>query len=279
MASIGERARLTVLRESSPGLFLDSEGDLGEVLLPGREIPPDWKKGDALDVFLYRDSEDIPVATLRHPKAMPGEFACLECVSVTGFGAFLDWGLPKDLFVSFREQKERLAPAKSYVVYVYVDAETDRIAATCRLSRHLSKEHPPYQDGEEVELLIHARTDLGYKAIVNSEHTGVIFANQVFRHLRIGEKTKGYVTQVRHDGKIDRALDPPGRKRIEDLEIRIEAELRRRGGFWHLCDSSPPEEIKRNLGVSKKAFKQATGALFRKRKITIEKDGIRAVAP
>jgi len=139
------------------------------------------------------------------------------------------------------------------VVYVYVDTETDRIVASSRLSRHL--------DGEEVELMIHARTDLGYKAIVNSEHTGVLFANQVFRPLRIGEKTKGYVTQVRHDGKIDLALEPPGRKRIEDLEIRIEAELRRRGGFWHLCDSSP------------------TGALFRKRRITIEDDGIRTAAP
>ncbi len=230
-----------------------------------------------MDVFLYRDSEDHPVATLQHPKAMPGEFACLECVSVTGIGSFLDWGLPKDIFVPFREQKERLDCGKSYVVYVYVDPESDRIVASRRLARHLSKDHPRYLVGEEVELMIYAKTELGYKAIINGEHTGVLFANEVFRPLRVGEKTEGYITQVRGDGKIDLALDPPGRKRIDKLEIRIEAELQRRGGHWELCDSSSPEDINRALGVSKKAFKQATGALFRKRKITIGKDGIRTV--
>ena len=280
MANIGDRAELAIMRDSSPGLFLDSESDLGEILLPGREIPTsakNWKVGDTVDVFLYRDSEDRPVATAQYPLVMPGEFAYLECISTTGFGAFLDWGLPKDLFIPLREQNQRLDVGKSYVVYVYVDEESDRIVASSRLSRHLSKDYPRYLIGQEVDLILYGKTDLGYKAIIDSEHTGVLFGNEVFRRLRAGEKTKGYIKQVRDDGKIDLTLDPPGRKRIDSLEERIEAELERRGGHWELCDKSTPEAISKALGVSKKAFKQATGALFRKRKITISKDGIRSV--
>jgi len=278
MANIGERAQLTILRNSSPGLFLDSESDLGEILLPGQEIPDDCQIGDTLDVFLYRDSKDRPVATLQSPKVMPGEFAYLECLDVTGIGSFLDWGLPKDLFLPFREQQNRLEVGRSYVVYVYVDEDTDRIVASRRLNRHLSKETPRYLIGEEVDLLFYSKTDLGYKAIINGQHSGVVFANEVFRQIRAGEKTKGYIKQIRPDGKIDLSLDPPNRKRIDNLEDRIEAELDRRGGYWELCDKSSPEAISKALGVSKKAFKQATGALFRKRKITIAPDGIRRVS-
>lgn len=209
---------------------------------------------------------------------MPGEFAYLECVSTTGFGAFLDWGLQKDLFIPLREQSNRLEVGKSYVVYVYVDQESDRIVASSRINRQLSKDYPRYLIGQEVDLILYGKTDLGYKAIIDGEHSGVLFENEVFRRLRAGEKTKGYIKQVRDDGKIDLSLDPPGRKRIETLEERIEAELDRRGGHWELCDKSSPEAIKSALGVSKKAFKQATGALFRKRKITISTDGIRSVS-
>lgn len=280
MANIGDRAALPILRETKSGLYLDSEGELGELLLPGRDIPAsakDWKVGDTLDVFIYCDSEDRPIATTKMPHALPGEFAYLECVATAGFGAFLDWGLPKDLFIPLREQGKRIEVGKSYVVYIYVDLESDRIVATSRLTRQLSKDHPPYKIGEEVDLMLYAKTDLGYKAIIDGEYSGLLFANEVFRTLRAGEKTKGYITQVRDDGKVDLSLDPPGRKRIETLEERIEAELDRRGGHWELCDKSSPEDIKAALGVSKKAFKQATGALFKKRKITISKDGIRRV--
>lgn len=280
MANIGERAKLPILRETKSGLYLDSECELGELLLPGRDIPgsaKDWKVGDTLEVFIYCDSQDRPIATTKMPLAMPGEFAYLECVSTTGFGAFLDWGLPKDLFIPLREQGQRLEVGKSYVVYIYVDLESDRIVASSRISRCLRKDRPRFHAGEEVDLLLYSKTDLGYKAIINGEYSGVIFENEVFRRLRAGEKTKGYIKQVRDDDKIDLSLDPPGRKRIDNLEDRIEAELVRRGGHWELCDKSSPEAIKAALGVSKKAFKQATGALFRKRKITIGKDGIRQV--
>lgn len=278
MAHIGERASLTILREQPFGLFLDAGDELGEVLLPRREMPVSWFIGGEADVFLYHDSEDRPVATLKHPKAMPGEFAYLEVVAVTPVGAFLDWGLPKDLLLPFREQKERLEPGKSYVVFVRVDEASGRIVATRRLSRHLNQTPPAYHPGQEVELMLYGKTELGYKAIVEGKHSGVLFANEVFRRLRAGEKTKGYVVQVRPDGKIDLSLYPPGRVRIGDLETRIEAELERRGGFWALTDSSPAEEIHAQLGVSKKSFKQALGALFRKRRITLHEDGIRSVS-
>src|SRR5690606_7621042 len=275
MAHIGERASLTILREQPFGLFLDAGDELGEVLLPRREMPVKWQIGGEVDVFLYHDSEDRPVATMKRPKAMPGEFAYLEVLAITGVGAFLDWGLPKDLLLPFREQKERLEVGKSYVVRVTVDEASGRIVATRKLGRFLGLTPPDYAEGQEVELMLYGKTELGYKAIVDGRHSGVLFANEVFRRLKAGERTKGYVVQVRPDGKIDLSLYPPGRARIDDLETRIEEELKRRGGFWELCDSSPAEEIHKALGVSKKAFKQATGALFRKRRILIGDDGIR----
>jgi predicted RNA-binding protein (virulence factor B family) len=274
MAKIGEIASLTILREQPFGVFLDA-GELGEVLLPRREMPVKWQIGGTVDVFLYHDSEDRPVATLKRPKVMPGEFGYLEVIAITNVGAFLDWGLPKDLLVPFREQRARLEVGNSYVVHVHIDENSGRIVASRRLARHLIGPVPNYKPGQEVDLLLYGKTELGYKAIVNGVHNGVLFANEVFRRIRAGEKTKGYVVQVRPDQKIDLSLYPPGRVKIDNLEDRLEQELRTRGGFWTLCDSSPAELIHKELGVSKKAFKQATGALFRKRKIVIEKDGIR----
>lgn len=277
MAHIGERATLMILREQPFGLFLDAGEELGEVLLPRREMPVKWHVGGEVDVFLYHDSEDRPVATLKQPKAMPGEFAYLECLQITGVGAFLDWGLPKDLLLPFREQKERLEVGKSYVVHVHVDEASGRIIASRRLNKYLNQTPAKYQEGQEVAVMLYGKTELGYKAIIEGKHSGVLFANEVFRRLRAGEKTKAYVTQVRPDGKIDLSLYPPGRAKVKDLETIIEEELQKRGGFWELCDSSPAEEIHKALGVSKKAFKQATGALFKKRRISIGDDGIRWV--
>lgn len=279
-ASIGARALLTVVKESSPGFFLDAGGDLGNILLPRNEVHGPCKPGEKVDVFIYCDSEDRPVATMKRPKAMPGEFACLQCVATTGVGSFLDWGLAKDLLVPFREQSSRLDVGKSYVVYVYVDPESDRVVASRRINRFLSKDPPDYTPGQQVSLMVYAKTDLGYKAIINGRHSGVIFASEVFAKPAPGEQLTGYIAKLRSDGKIDLTLQAPDQSkkdRIDELEARIEAELKRRGGFWPLCDSSPPEDIHRALGVSKKAFKRATGALFKKRKITIGKDGIRSV--
>lgn len=279
-AHIGQRAQLTVLKQCSPGYFLDSGSELGNILLPRNEIHGPCEVGKSVDVFIYCDSEDRPIATMKHPKVMPGGFACLECVSVTGIGSFLDWGLAKDLFVPFREQGSRLDVGKSYVVYVYVDPESDRIVASRRIKRHLSKHQPDYTQGQQVDLMVYAKTDLGYKAIINGQHSGVLFANEVFTKPAPGEQLTGYIAKLRSDGKIDLSLQPPGQstqEKIQDLEGKIESELAARNGFWSLCDSSPPEEIYQALGVSKKAFKKATGALFKKRKITITREGIRSV--
>lgn len=275
MANIGERASLTILREKPFGLFLDGGEELGEVLLPRREMPVKWNLGESVEVFLYHDSEDRPVATLKHPKAMPGEFARLRCVAVTDFGAFLDWGLPKDLLVPFREQKNRLEPGKSYIVHVHVDEESGRIIASTRISRHFDKTPHSFRPGQEVDLLLFAKTELGYKAIVDGTHSGLLYANEVFQEMQPGERLKGYIADIRADGKIDLSLHAPGRARVGDLEERILAELRARGGFWALGDHSPAEEIREELGVSKRTFKQAVGALLKKGLLGIEPNGMR----
>jgi predicted RNA-binding protein (virulence factor B family) len=275
MAQMGERAVLKILREEAFGVFLDAGDELGDVLLPRREMPKEWSIGAMVDVFIYRDSEDRPVATLKEPKVMPGQFAYLEVLEITGVGAFLEWGLPKDLLLPFREQRERLEVGKSYVVHVHLDPQNNRIVASRRLSRWVDKTPPIYAEGQEVDLQIFGKTDLGYKAIINGEHTGVLFENQVFRRIRAGEKTKGFIVQVREDGKIDLSLYAHGKEGTDTLEKQIDIELEKRGGFWELCDSSSPEDIQAELGVSKKAFKKATGSLFKKRRITIGKDGIR----
>ena len=279
-AEIGKRAQLTVLKKTAPGFFLDSLGELGNILLPYNEVQGPCEVGESVDVFIYCDSEDRPIATMKQPKAMPGEFACLECISATSIGSFLDWGLVKDLFIPFREQNSSIDVGKSYVVYVYVDPQSDRIVASRRINRFLSKEEPDYTLNQQVDLMVYAKTDLGYKAIINGQHTGVLFANEVFRKPAPGERLTGYIAKLRSDGKIDLALQCPGqstKEKIDDLEARIEEQLATRNGFWSLCDSSPAEEIYQQLGVSKKAFKKATGALFKKRKITIAKDGIRSI--
>jgi uncharacterized protein len=276
VAEIGKRASLRILREKPAGLYLDA-GELGEILLPRREVPGHWVPGDELDVFLHHDSEDRLVATLREPLAMPGQCARLKCSAVTPVGAFLDWGLPKELFVPFREQKTRMEPGKSYTVFLFVDPESGRILATTRLARHLDQTPPPWRPGDAVDLIIFGKTPLGYKAVIGHTHTGLLYADGVFRELRPGERTTGIVTEVRPGGKIDLSLRAPGRAHVDDLAARILHELEARGGFWALSDDSPPALIREELDASKRAFKQATGALFRDGKVTLHPEGMRLV--
>lgn len=279
MAAIGERASLQILHEKSFGLFLDG-GESGEILLPRREMPIKWALGDFVDVFLYNDSEDRPVATLKSPKVMPGQFARLKCVAITGVGAFLDWGLPKDLLVPFREQKVRMDVGKNYIVHVHVDEQTSRIVASTRIARYMDQTPPDFRLEQQVNLIVFGKTDLGYKVIIDGTHSGLLFANEVFQDLQPGESLAGYITAIRPDGKINVSLHAAGRAKVDDLEGQILRELEARGGFWPLGDHSPAAEINDELGVSKRTFKQATGALFKKGRIAIEKNGIRlAEAP
>lgn len=274
MAKIGERANLQVIREKPFGWYLDG-GELGEILLPRREAPAAPALGESLDVFLYNDSEDRPVATLRTPKAMPGQFARLQCVALTDVGAFLDWGLPKDLLVPFREQKARLEIGKTYLVHIQLDEQTGRIIASTRIARQLDRVPHAFKPGDEVSLVIFGKSALGYKAIINGTHSGLLFADGVFQPLQPGEHTQGFISAIRDDGKIDLSLHAPGRSKVVGLEDRILAELAVRGGFWAIGDHSSAVDIHDELGVSKRTFKQALGALLRKRAIVIEDRGIR----
>lgn len=275
MANIGERAALTILREKPHGLFLDGGDELGEILLPRGEMPREWSIGMPLDVFLYTDSEDRPVATLKSPTTMPGAFGRLKCVAVAEMGAFLDWGLSKDLLVPFREQKQRMEVGKFYLAHVMVDERTGRIVASTRITRHIDLGPHHFRPGQEVALIVFGKTDLGYKAIVNGTHSGLIFTSEVFQPLRPGEKLTGWIAGVRADGKIDLSLQPIGRARVDDLEERIVKELAARGGFWAIGDHSPAAEINEELGVSKRTFKQAVGALLKKGLLRVEANGLR----
>lgn len=276
MAIIGKRNQLTVLKSAPPGYYLDG-GPLGELLLPGALIPPGSKVGDKLDVFLYRDSEDRLVTTTETPHAQVGEFAYLRVVSVAPrIGVFLDWGLSKDLLLPIRElKKEGVQRGDWVVVYVMLDTKTDRIVASMRLKRHLSLELPAYTEGQPVNLLIIGESPMGFNAIVENAHLGLLYHNDLSTPLAVGERLDGFVRAVREDGKIDLSLDRAGHQRIDVNTEVVFAALTKAGGRMPFHDDSTPEEIRAAFGLSKKAFKQAIGSLFKERRIVITKHGIR----
>ncbi len=274
MANIGRRNLLSVIRETTAGLYLDG-GDLGELLLPGRYIPRDHVPSEPLDVFIYRDSEDRLVATTETPFAMVGEFACLEVVSVNRqIGAFLDWGLPKDLLLPFREQEPPVRAGDRVVVAVYLDPKTHRIVASTRLRKHLSHETPNYRDGQPVRLLVTGRTPMGYNAIVEDAHIGLLYHNNLATPLTTGQRIKGFVRTIRESGKIDLSLDASGYRRVASLIDQIVQALEAAGGRLNVDDDSSPETVREAFGVSKTAFKQALGTLYKQRRIRFERPGI-----
>ncbi len=278
MAQLGKRNSLRIVREAPPGLYLDG-GTHGEILLPGRYIPPGAAPGGTIDVFVYRDSEDRLVATTETPLVMVGECACLRVVSVKpNVGAFLSWGLEKDLLLPLREQTRALRPFDWVVVHVAIDPKSDRIIASARLNRWLDLTPPEYAEGQAVKLLIESETPLGYRAIINHAHHGLLYHSDLGAPLAIGLTVDGYVRTVRPDGKIDLALDPVGYRRIGPLTEQIMEALEAGGGHIRFHDKTPPEEIRAAFGVSKKVFKQAIGALYREHRISIEADGIRVAA-
>ena len=275
MIQIGQFNKLAILSFSDYGAYLDA-GANAEILLPNRDVPEACDVGDVLDVFVCYDSEDRLVATTQKPLAQVGQFAHLMVKSVESVGAFLDWGLPKDLFLPFSEQSRDLRMGHFVVVYIYID-KSDRISSSMRLDRHIDKEKGDYQEGQEVSLMIGHKTDLGFKAIVNGRHWGVIYANEVFERLEIGQKLKGYIKKLREDGKIDLSLQKLGHKAAEDIGERIMTTLKEEGGFLPLNDKAAAEIIYDTFGVSKKKYKMALGGLYKKRLITVDEDGIRLV--
>ena len=275
MATIGKRNTLAVLRDSTPGIYLDG-AEHGEILLPNRYVPKGVATGDRLEVFVYRDSEDRLVATTETPRATVGEVATLKVISVNRqIGAFLDWGLAKDLLLPFREQTGPVRVGQDVAVRVYLDEKTQRIVASMKLDREAAVEPPHnYRAGQQVEFLITDKTSLGFKALVEGKHPGLLYHEGISVPVAIGQKLNGFVRALRPDGKIDLSLDQAGYRRVAPLAQRIVQALQRSGGRLGLDDDSPPEAIRQAFGSSKKAFKQALGTLYKARRIRFSKPGI-----
>ncbi|WP_373056100.1 S1 RNA-binding domain-containing protein [Zunongwangia sp. H14] len=273
MLRIGEYHVLTIDRETDPGLFLrDEEGN--EVLLPNKYIPEEYELEGQIEVFVYLDHEERPVATTLNPLIKLDEFAFLKCVEVTDFGAFLDWGLEKHLFVPFKEQVYPMKTGDRYLVFCYLDLETDRLVASSKVHAFLDNSELTVEPFEEVDLIISNKTDLGYNVIVNELHLGLIYNDDIFQKLNIGDRMKGFIKKTRPDGKIDVTLQRPGYRSIEPNAQTILEELKRNNGYLRLTDKSSPVEIQRLLEMSKKSFKRAAGNLYKQRLIDIREDGI-----
>ena len=271
--TLGAYNLLKVVKKVDFGMYLDG-GVEGEILLPTRYVPEECKIGDELNVFLYLDQDEKIIATTLEPLAKVGDFACLEVAWVNEYGAFLNWGLMKDLFCPFREQKMRMQKGERYIVYVKLDEESYRIMATAKVDKYLNQDKPAYKHGDEVDLLVQQKTELGFKVIIDNAYGGLIYDNQVFRPLHTGDHLKGYIDRVRPDGKIDVTIQPTGRRQTEEFSDVLLAYLQDNGGHCSLGDKSPAELIADRFKVSKKTFKKAIGDLYRKRLITISDEGI-----
>lgn len=273
MINLGVYNLLAVLRSAEQGFYLGD--DSGEsVLLPNKYIPEGAQIGDTLKVFIYNDSEDRIIATTLTPKVTLNHFACLEVVNVTSNGAFLDWGLAKDIFVPFNEQSKKLETGQYTIAYLYLDTLTNRLAASCKPNKFLETENIELKENEEVELLIAEQTDIGINVIINDRYKGILYQNEIFRTLTYGDRVKGYIKKIREDKKIDVSLEKFGYGKVLSHEEKILTKLKENNGFLPLNDYSSPEEIIAILEMSKKTFKKAIGSLFKQRVIRIEKDGI-----
>jgi predicted RNA-binding protein (virulence factor B family) len=272
---VGEYNTLKILRGTGVGMYLgDDEGN--DVLLPHKYIPENAVIGEDIEVFIYRDSEDRLIATNLKPLILLNQFAVLEVVAVTGIGAFLDWGLEKDLFVPFKEQNHKLQTGQWVPVYLYLDTQTDRLVASAKVNKFFKNDQiEDLEIGQEVDLMVFERTDLGHNVVINNLYKGLIFENETFRRIAWGDNLKGYVKNIREDGKIDVSLQPIGfRKYIEPAAQQILDKLKQNNGILHLSDHSDPIEIMEVLEMSKKSFKKAIGGLYKDKKIDILTDSI-----
>lgn len=274
MVEIGKYNTLTVVKIVDFGVYLDG-GERGEILMPKEYVPANCFPDDEVRVFVYFDSEDRIVATTEVPYVKVGEFAFLKVVAVSHVGAFLDWGLRKDLLVPFREQRDPMVEGKSYLVYAYADKTSDRIVASTKVDKYLDQVFPEYEVNEEVDILIARKTDLGYAVIINNMHWGLIYDNEVFQIIKIGQKMKGYIKAIREDEKIDVSLQAPGYAKIEGLAGVILEKIKDYDGILDLSDKSDPEEIYRVFGCSKKNYKKALGTLFKQGLIEINDTEVR----
>lgn len=273
MIQLGEFHELLIIRESEHGIYLENDaGD--EVLLPNKYVPETWKVYDKIKVFVYLDHEERPVATTLTPKIKLDQFETLTCVEVSKFGAFLDWGLEKNLFVPFKEQVVPMQKGERYLVFCYLDLETQRLAASSKVHAFLDNSELTVEPFEEVDLLVSNPTDLGFNVIINQLHLGLLYHDEVFKKLRVGDELKGFIKKIRPDNKIDVMLQRPGYRSIEPNAQKILDAIQAAGGFIDLTDKSDPNEIKNRLQMSKKSFKKAIGSLYKNRQIDLREDGI-----
>jgi uncharacterized protein len=276
MLKIGDYNKLIVSKEVDFGIYLES--DLGEILMPKRYVPEGTKVGDEIEAFIYKDSEDRLIATTLKPKAKVGEFAFLKVKDVNKTGAFMDWGLDKDLLVPFGEQKMKMEIGRWYVVRLYFDDVTSRVTASSRFNRFFEKENIDLEEGQEVDLLVFRHDEKGADVIINNKYVGLVYENDIYEEIRVGLKLKGYILKVREDGKIDVTLRKRGfREAIDTEREKILLRLREEGGFLALTDKSPAPEIESELHMSKKAFKRAVGTLYKEKVIEITEKGIKFV--
>ena len=273
---LGDYNKLRVVKEVDFGVYLDGY-DEGEILMPTRYVPDHLKPGDEIEVFIYLDQEERLIATTERPVAKVGEFGYMRVAWVNRFGAFLDWGLMKDLFCPFSEQKKKMEIGTRHVVHVHIDQESYRIVASAKVERYLSDQPAPYVHNDAVDLLVWQRTDMGYKVIIDNQFQGLVYDNQIFRTIHTGDHLRGYVDQVRPDGRIDVMLQPSGRQQTLDFADTLTDYLIAHNGFCPYGDKTDPETVKRVFGVSKKTLKRAIGDLYKRRIITISDDGIRLV--
>ncbi|QFU22495.1 GntR family transcriptional regulator [Shewanella eurypsychrophilus] len=276
MIQIGKTCTLEVVKLVDFGVYLNAQ-ELGQVLLPRKVAPKECNIGDQVDVFLYLDSEDVVIATTKKPLAQVGQFAYLQAVATGPYGAFLDWGLDKDLLLPFGEQHREIEEGRSYLVYIYTSNVDERIVASSKVDKFLDRIPPPYDKDEAVNLIIGGTTDLGYKAIINHSHWGVIYKNEVFRTLSFGQKVKGFIKQVRSDDKIDLILQQGIQQEFDKHSTTIMFKLKQANGFLPLNDKTDADTIYAKLSMSKKAFKKSIGGLYKSKQITIDTDGIRIV--
>ncbi len=276
MIRLGEYNTLEILRETDPGLYL---GDTQEnvVLLPHRYKPENFNIGDMLEVFVYLDYEERPVATTLTPHVLLNDFGYLHCSDVNEFGAFMDWGVQKQLFVPFKEQARPMKVGNWYIVYLSMDEQTNRLVGSSKTNKYLNNDSVTLQKFDEIAIMVTHITDLGANVIVNGKHKGLIFINDIFEDIRTGDTMKAYVKGVREDNKIDVVLQSPGYRSIEPNANFILDELKAAGGFMPLHDKSNPQDIKNELGMSKKSFKKAIGTLYKDKQILIKPDGIELI--
>lgn len=277
MTLLGKISRLLVVDRLNGDFYLDA-GREGRIRLMSGDTPPGTKIGSALDVFIFRDSENAVVATLKRPLACVGQTARLEVDSVQPVGAFLKWGLPKDLFLPFGEQTREVRPGDTIFVHLYLDNQ-NRITASMKLEKFLSKDIDSFRVGQKVSLLIYSKTELGFKAIINETHTGVLYENEIFQPVSVGQTVDGFIKHLRTDGKIDLSLQPSGYRGIDDFSQRILDALEKNNGFLPVTDKSSSETIEDFFGMSKKKYKMTVGTLYRKQLIAIEDGGIRLKKP